>query len=261
MRIIAFASGKGGVGKTTIVANLGLALARQGKKVLMVDTDLAMANLSLVLGMETSPITLNDVLKGDAGVWDIIYDGPEKINIMPASLGLQDTQRLDLGKLPNIIKQVAPKYDFVLLDCPAGIGEDTLASMASSTEVFLVVNPHSLSIADALKTKMAALRINAKPVGLIINMYAGLKGEIPEKDIISMLEIPLYGVVPYDEEVRKTFYYKKIQPVIMRNPNAEASKAIVGVAGKILGIEISMKRESKGFFAWIKSLFSKKSEE
>jgi len=257
MRIIAFASGKGGVGKTTIVANLGIALARQGKKVLMVDTDLAMANLSLILGMETSPITLNDVLKGDAGVWDVVYDGPEKVSIMPASLGLQDTQRLDLTKLPGIIKQVGPKYDFVLLDCPAGIGEDTLAAMASSTEVFLVVNPHSLSIADALKTKIAAQRINAKPVGLIINMYAGLRGEIPEKDIISMLELPLYGVIPYDEEVRKTFYYKKIQPVILRNPDAEASKAIYGTAGKILGIEIDIKKQGGGFFNWLKRIFSR----
>ena len=257
MRVIAFVSGKGGVGKTTIVANLGVALAQQGKQVLLIDTDLAMANLSLVLGMETSPITINDILKGDAGVWDAVYDGPEKTNIMPASLSLTDNKRLDLTKLPHIVKQVSSKYDFVLLDCPAGVGEDTLASLASSTEVFIVINPHSLSIADALKTKITAQRINAKPVGIIINMYAGLKGEIKEKDIISMMELPLYGIVPFDEEVRNTFYHKKIIPVIIRKPSCNASKNIRGIAGKILGIKIENIKEHKSFLSWFRSIFKK----
>jgi len=260
VRVITFASGKGGVGKTTIVANLGIALSRQGQRVLLVDADVAMANLSLILGMESSPITLNDVLKGEAKVEDVIYNGPGGTHIIPSSLELQNFKNLDLSQLPNIVKKLTTRYDFILLDCPAGIGEDTLITMSASTEVFLVVNPYSLSIADALKAKMTAQRINAKPVGILVNMAGYYKGEIEEKDIIRMMELPTYGTIPFDEEVRKAFFYKKIEPIIIKNPECPASIAFNQVAARILGKEIQNTPiiTKKGFLDWLKNLFKKR---
>lgn len=87
-RIITLASGKGGVGKTSITANLGIALVQRGNKVLLVDADVAMANLSLLLGMQSSPITLHDVLLGEATIRDATYDGPGGVHFIPSGLSL-----------------------------------------------------------------------------------------------------------------------------------------------------------------------------
>jgi len=257
-RIITFASGKGGVGKTTIVANVGTALAKKGKKVLLIDADVAMANLSLILGMESSPITINDVLKGESNINDVIYKGPAGLEIIPASLALQSFKNLDLSKLPEYVKQISSKYDFVILDCPAGVGEDTLAAMVSANEVFIVINPYSLSIADALKTKITAQRVNAKPIGIIVNMAGHYKGEITEKEIVKMMELPSYGEIPFDEEVRKAFFNKKIVPIVLKDKKNIAAKSFENVADRILGKEITEKKSKGGFFSWLKHLFGGK---
>jgi len=248
VRIITFASGKGGVGKTTIGANLGIALKQMNEKVLLIDADVTMANLSLILGMESSPITINDVLRGEANIEDVIYKGPGGVDVIPASLSLQNFQALDLARIPQIVKKLSYNYDFIILDCAAGVGEDTLAAMAAATETFIVINPYSLSIADALKTKIMAQKINAKPVGIIVK-------KIKEEDIVKMMELPSYGTIPFDEIVRENFYYKQIIPIIIKTPNTPASIAIKNIAARLLGKEVSTTQEKKGFFAWLKSLF------
>jgi septum site-determining protein MinD len=258
VRIITFASGKGGVGKTTIGANLGIALKQMNEKVLLVDADVTMANLSLILGMESSPITINDVLRGEANIEDVIYKGPGGVDVIPASLSLQNFQALDLSKIPQIIKKLSYNYDFIILDCAAGVGEDTLSAMAAATEVFIVINPYSLSIADALKTKIMAQKINAKPVGIIVNMVGNFRGEIKEEDIVKMMELPSYGAIPFDEVVRENFYYKQIVPIMLKTPNTPASIAIKNIAARMLGKDNYVAEKSTGFFAWLTGLFGKK---
>jgi len=256
VRIITFASGKGGVGKTTIAANLGIALKQMNEKVLLIDADVTMANLSLILGMESSPITINDVLRGEANIEDVIYKGPGGVDVIPASLSLQNFQALDLSKVPQIVKKLSYNYNYIILDCAAGVGEDTLSAMAAATEVFLVINPYSLSIADALKTKIMAQKINAKPVGLIVNMFGHYRGEIKEEEIVKMLELPSYGVIPFDEVVRENFYYKQIVPIVLKHPNTPAALAIKNIAARFLGKE-SFEESKKGFFSWLKRIFGK----
>jgi len=258
VRIITFASGKGGVGKTTIAANLGIALRQLNEKVLLVDADVTMANLSLILGMESSPITINDVLRGEANIEDVIYKGPGGVDVIPASLSLQNFQALDLSKIPQIVKKLSYNYDFILLDCAAGVGDDTLSAMAAATEVILVINSYSLSIADALKTKIMAQKINAKPVGIIVNMVGHYKGEIKEEDIVKMMELPSYGIIPFDETVRNNYYYKHIVPVIIKSPKCPASEALKEIAQRLLGKDVLVKDKKKGFFAWLKRVFGGK---
>ncbi len=256
MRTITIASGKGGVGKTTLTANIGIALAQQGFAVCLVDADIAMANLSLLLGMQSSPITLQDVLLGEASIEDAMYDGPAGVKFIPSGLSLESYRRVDSERLESVIRSVKSRYDFVLLDAPAGIEKNVLAALSASEEVLLVTMPESPSIADALKTKTMAERLGVKPIGVIINFVYGQKGEIQAQDIQKVLELPSFGMVPFDPEVRKSFMQEKVSPVILRVPQSPASKAIKMIASRITGVKFEEEKKESGLSRFFNSLFS-----
>jgi len=259
-RVIAIASGKGGTGKTTLTANLGIALARAGKKVLLIDADVAMANLSLMLGMQSSPITLHDVLLGEAQVHDAIYDGPDGIHFMPSGLSLDNYKRVDSERLSGIVSNVVDSYDFILLDAAAGIEKNVLSALSSAQETLLVTMPTSPAIADALKTKLVAQRLGSKVIGVVINFVMDEKGEISKQEISSILELPVYGNVPFDNEVRKSFMQEKVMPVLIKNANCPASKEFVKVAARLTGVKVAESNDvkKKGFFSKITSIFKRR---
>ena len=262
-RVIAVASGKGGTGKTTVTANLGIALARLGQKVLLIDADVAMANLSLILGMQSSPITLHDVLLGEAQVNDAVYDGPEGIRFIPSGLSLDNYKRVDSERLSGIVSQLTDQYDFILLDAAAGIEKNVLSAISASQETLLVTMPTSPAIADALKTKLVSQRLGSKVIGVIINFVMNEKGEISRQEISSMLELPVYGSVPYDPEVRKSFMQEKVSPVLVRVPNCPAATEIQKIASRLTGLKAqegsqAAGGEKKGFLAKLFSVFRKK---
>jgi septum site-determining protein MinD len=259
-RVIAIASGKGGTGKTTVTANMGIALARQGQKVLLIDADVAMANLSLILGMQSSPITLHDVLLGESQVHDAIYDGPEGVRFIPSGLSLDNYKRVDSERLSSIVSQLVEEYDFILLDVAAGIEKNVLSALSASQETIIVTMPTSPAIADALKTKIVAQRLGSKVMGVIINFVMNEKGEISKNDIANMLELPVYGAIPYDPEVRKSFMQEKVAPVIVRKPDCPAAQEIAKVASRLTGLktpEVGAKKKA-GLFGWVFSFFKKK---
>ncbi len=258
-RIIAIASGKGGTGKTTLTANLGICLAKLGKKVLLIDADVAMANLSLILGMQSSPITLHDVLLGESQVHDAIYDGPEGLHFIPSGLSLDNYKRVDSERLGGIVSSLNDDYDFILLDAAAGIEKNVLSALSASQETLLVTMPTSPAIADALKTKLVAQRLGSKVIGVVVNFVMGEKGEISKQEASSILELPVYGLVPNDSEVRKSFMQQKVSPVSVRNPSSEAAKEFQKIASRLTGLKVEEKKENKkGFFSKLFSKFKKR---
>ena len=266
-KILALISGKGGVGKTMFTANLGAALAKSGYSVCLVDTDIAMANLSLLLGMQSSPITLHDVLLGEAALEDALYEGPLGITFLPSGLSLESYRRVDSEKTADAIEPLAKKFDFVLLDSPPGIGKDVMATLAASHESLLITLPTSPSIADLLKVKIVAQRLGNKPLGVVINQVRGERGEISESEVMKMLELPVYGTIPYDHNVRKSFLQERVAPVMIRAPRSPAAQAIKKIAEKLTGVAVKeggekeklekfmAKREKKGFFARLFGFF------
>ncbi len=253
-RTITLASGKGGVGKTTITANLGIALAKAGFRVCLVDADIAMANLSLLLGMQSSPITLHDVLLGEAAINDAIYDGPDGVKFIPSGLSLENYRRVDSERLHGVIEAIKESFDFILVDAPAGIEKNVLAAISAAEEVLLIVTPDSPSIADVLKTRLTAQRLNVRPIGFVTNFVRHEKGEISSEEIMKMLECPLYGEIPYDTEVRRSFMQEKVNPVILRMPNCAAAAAILRLASKLTGKEVTV--ESKQSQPFIQTLLN-----
>lgn len=258
-RSIAIVSGKGGVGKTSICANLGIALAQRGVSVCLVDADIAMANLSLLLGMQSSPITLHDVLLGEAGIQDAIYDGPNGLKFIPSGLSLENYRRVDADRLATVIKTIQPKFDFVLLDGPAGIEKSVLATIAATEESLLIATPDSPSIADVLKTKIVAQRLGNKPLGVVLNMVRFEKGEIGKEEVSRMMELPVYAAVPYDDEMRHSFQRDKAVPVMLRNTQAKSAIEVQKLAARLAGLPVQFdeKKSSSGFLGSILGFFSR----
>ena len=108
-RVITVASGKGGVGKTTITANLGVALSTYGEETLVLDADVAMANLELILGMEGKSVTLHDVLSGDATIEEAIYEGPGGVKVVPAGISLEGLRKIKLDRLEDALETLSGK--------------------------------------------------------------------------------------------------------------------------------------------------------
>lgn len=143
--------GKGGVGKTTIAANLGLGLARAGRRVLVVDLDLGLANLNVLFGI-TPRYTLQDFLAGDRKLIDCIARGPGEVDFLPAGSGEYDMGRPDHARRLRILQglaEIGARYDLILGDSAAGIGPDVLAFAAAANPVFVVTTPEPAAMTDA----------------------------------------------------------------------------------------------------------------
>ncbi|MCK9293222.1 MAG: cell division ATPase MinD [archaeon] len=260
--VIAIVSGKGGVGKTTLTANLGIALSELNKKVLLIDADIAMSNLSLLIGLENPPITLHDVLLGSSSSQDATYDAQNGLKIIPSGLSISNYQRVDSERLVSVVKSLIKEYDYILIDAPAGIDKNVISAMSASTQILLVTEPTAPAVADVFKAKIVAERLNQRVLGVVVNKVSNIKGEITEKEIMKMLELPSYGQIPYSEDVRESFLLKKIKPVLVHAPNSPSSNSFRYIARKITGIDVDSSKKiikkKKGFFGFLKNIFKKK---
>lgn len=171
-RVVAITSGKGGVGKTNVVAGLALSLAQQGQRVVIMDADFGLANLDILLGLSPK-YTLEHVLRGEKVIEEILLDGPMGIRIIPASSGIQELTRLDTMselRLVQGLQRVAETADWLLIDTAAGIHDSVLKLLMAAQEVVLVTTPEPTSLVDAYAmVKVLHLREANKPLWLLVN--------------------------------------------------------------------------------------------
>ncbi len=233
MRSIAVASGKGGVGKTSVSVNLGLVLSKMGKRVIIVDADVIMANMGILLGIERAPISLHDVLIGEVDVKDAVYDGPAGLKYVPASLGMEKLASIDYPRLAQAVAELGENADFVLVDCPSGLAIDAENALKSCKEVLLVLTPEPASLADALKVKKAAERNNMGVAGVVYNMVIGDKSEIRGSDVEVLMGEKILAEIPLDLNVRRAGAMQ--EPVVMKFPDTAFSKGMWEVARKLSG--------------------------
>lgn len=205
-RIISVVSGKGGVGKTTLVSNLGSHLSSSGKNVAVIDGNLSGANLGLHLGLsDFYPFSLNHVLKGDVPVSHATYNHYLGFDIVPASLSDID---VNPKRLKHVIGDMVGKKDFVLIDAAAGIDNEVRAAIESSDEVMIVTNPETPAVADALRAKKLADSHGKKVMGVALNKVRGEKYEIHHKIIEDVLEAPVIAKIPEHKKVRESVALK-----------------------------------------------------
>ena len=242
-KVITITSGKGGVGKTTTAINLGAALNAFGKDVIVVDGNLTTPNIGLHLGAPLVPISLNHVLQGKATVSDAIYEHESGTKIIPSSLSVKELRKINSSKLKSVAQKVKRLADIVILDSAAGLGEEALAAIESGDELIIVTNPEIPAVADALKTAKVAAQMGKEIRGVIITRVRGRKTEMPIVNIRDMLELPILGIIPEDDNVQASLVKK--DALIHTHPKSKAARAYRKIAAKLIG-NTSFKEE-KGF--------------
>lgn len=246
-RILAVTSGKGGVGKTFLSANLAAALAQRGLRVLVLDADLGLANLDVVLNLHPKK-TLHDVFTGEASLEQAVLPAPGGFSVLLAGSGLVEYSRLTpdvRDKLLAVIGEVTPRFDIVLLDTGAGISDVVLYTVSLADEVLIVATPEPTSMTDAYATiKVLATQQGRREVKLIVNQVprsgdgravAGQLKQVIDRFVApplgSAVELTLIGDVPIDAGVRDAV--KKRQLVVQSMPGTPAAQAIVALAARL----------------------------
>lgn len=199
-RFIAIASGKGGVGKTTIAANLGVALAKQGNKVTLIDMDLAMPNLEIITGLRNPPIGLVDVLEGRVELDRVVYTGPMGTKVIPPGVMLDGCSADNKEKIRKLLKEFPLKNDYVILDMPPG--REAVDILWDKIEALLVVNPNKASLLDAINTKFLLEKRGVKILGAVLNRSEHDERWIDE--IERVLETSVVAVIPESRMVKES---------------------------------------------------------
>lgn len=233
-KIITITSGKGGVGKTTTAINLAAALNSFGKDVIIVDANLTTPNVGLHLGAPIVPISLNHVLLGKAKIADAIYEHESGTKIIPSSLSVKELKRLNHQKLKEIGKKLRKMADIVIYDSAAGLGEEAIAAMEAGDELIIVTNPEIPAVTDALKTSKVIENMGKNVRGVIVTRVKGTKYEMPIANIRDMLELPILGVVPEDNNVPASVVLKNA--LMHTHPKSKASRAYRAIAAKLMGM-------------------------
>lgn len=203
-RVIVITSGKGGVGKTTFTANVGLALAARGKRVVVVEGDIGLNNLDVVLGAENKILyDAGEVALGKATVMQALVRINDKLSLFPATTGAANLVTVDV--FLSIISELKQSFEYVLIDSPAGIEENFHRAAMGASEAILVTTPHVPAVRDGYKTVKMLSSYGITDVKLVVNRvrgeYVSDKAMLSPDEIAKAMQLPLCGVLPEDDYV------------------------------------------------------------
>ncbi len=259
-KVIAVTSGKGGVGKTFLSANLAAALTRRGLKVLVLDADLGLANLDVVLNLYPK-LTLHDVFTGKATLEDAILKAPGGFSVLLAGSGMVEYSRLTPEVREDFLKlmgDVVPRFDVVLLDTGAGISDVVLFALSLASEIVLVATPEPTSLTDAYATiKVLATQQQRQQVRLVVNqaqrpgdgkaitnqLQAVLNrflGQSPARltaaeagrTLSPLIRLVHMGDVPVDNAVKQAVMRRQL--LLVHTPSSPAGLAVAQIAGRLV---------------------------
>lgn len=260
-RVISVTSGKGGVGKTHTTVNLGLALVKQGKKVLLLDADLGLANINILLGFKPQA-TLHDVLIGKAQIQDIVVKHSTGLDIIPAASGIPEMTLLsktDRLTLVEALENFGTQYDYMIVDTAAGIGDNVLYFNVAAEDIFVVIDPEPTSITDAYALiKILSNNYRRKTFNIITNRsplgsdgrstYAQLS---TATDKFLNVSLKFLGSISVDDAV--TSAVRSQQPYLQLFPSSKATRDMIKLA-KTLISEKKSRTPSGGIQFFFKSL-------
>ena len=241
-RVLAVTSGKGGVGKTNVVAGLATAFAKAGQKVVILDANFGLANLDVLLGLAPKH-TLEHVLKGEKMMEEVVLDAPvpgaRSIRVIPTSSGVHELSHLDAPselRLVQSLQRVCEDADWLLIDTAAGIHDAVLKMLAASQEVLLVTTPEPTSLLDAYAmVKVLHVREPGKPVHIVINNAQSLEEATETADQLRAAaqrflgkDLDVLGMIPSDRHVLQAV--REQRSVVDLYPDSPAGVALRNMA-------------------------------
>jgi flagellar biosynthesis protein FlhG len=259
-RVFTVTSGKGGVGQTAVVANMAIALARQGKKILIIDADLGLANIDVVFGL-TPRYNLNHFFSGERNLAEIMVEGPHGIKILPAGSGVQQFTHLDGGQKMRFMEELDnlhESFDIVLIDTEAGISENVTYFSVAAHDILMVTSPDPTAITDAYALmKLLSTRYHQKVFSLIVNSVANAEEglEVYQKlttvaNRYLSISIDYMGCIPFDKRVRESI--RRQQPMINLYPTSKTSNAFAAFAKDLLVLPQDLQPKGTLQFFWKK---------
>lgn len=226
---LAVLSGKGGTGKTTTALNLAYTLISLGKKVILLEANLATPDLALHLGLTSPPATLNDFLKKKKSLAEVILSHPSGLSFIVPSV--RELKEIQPEKLTEVFEHLDQLADIVLVDCPAGLGLEVRHILKNTDETLVVVNPSLGSVANAIKSIELAHEHNNSLPGFVLNMTSN-KNELKPREIETALNLPLIANIPYDQKIKKALYQRAPAPYLY--PRAKSSQEYLKLANVLL---------------------------
>ncbi|MCU7893466.1 MAG: MinD/ParA family protein [Candidatus Thiodiazotropha sp. (ex Ustalcina ferruginea)] len=240
VRVIAVTGGKGGVGKTNISANMGLALAELGRRVILLDVDLGLANLDVVLGMHAER-NLSHVMRGECSLEEVMVTGPKGLKVIPGASGIQHMAEMSPAENAGLIhafSEVANDVDVLLIDTAAGISDLVISFSRAAQEQIVVVCDEPASITDAYAIiKLLNREHGVSRFRILANMVKSVQEgrdlynkmcRVTDQYLDVMLSY--MGSIPYDEQLRKAVRSQK--PVVEAYPRSRVSQAFKNLAKK-----------------------------
>lgn len=258
--VIVITSGKGGVGKTTTTANIGAGLAKLGKKVVLVDTDIGLRNLDVVMGLENRIVyNLVDVVEGNCRMRQALIKDKRypNLSLMP-SAQTRDKTAVTPEQMKKLIEELKEEFEYIILDCPAGIERGFQNAIAGATSAIIVTTPEVSAIRDADRIIGLLEASEIRDVSLIVNkirVNMVKRGDVMSvEDVIDILAIDLIGIVPDDENI--VVASNDGEPLV--GSYTKAGTAYMNICGRILGEDIPfLDLERENFFIRVKRLFQK----
>lgn len=247
-KVVAVSSGKGGVGKTAVVANLALCLALEGKKVLIIDADLGLANIDVLYGLSPG-VTLNHFFLQGYSLSEVMMEGPGGIKALPAGTGAQQLTHLDSfqkRRFMEELEEIHEEFDLVLIDTEAGISRNVTYFNSAAQEMVVVTTPDLTAITDAYSLiKLMAIQYREGEFNLLVNQVSSEREGLEvyrklTKVCNTYLDVSInyLGSIPWDRKMPETL--RKQKPIVDLYPNSKSSTAF-GELGRHMMNEFSEK--------------------
>lgn len=240
--VIVVTSGKGGVGKTTTSANVGTGLAMLGEKVILIDTDIGLRNLDVVMGLENRIVyNLVDVVEGNCRLKQALIKDKRYPNLfLLPSAQTRDKSSVTPGQMRKLVDDLREEFDYVLLDCPAGIEQGFKNAIAGADRALVVTTPEVSAIRDADRIIGLLENQEIRDIQLIVNrvrMDMVRRGDMMSvDDVMDILAIPLMGTIPDDEAI----VISTNQGEPLAGTNTPSGQAYLDISRRIMGEEIPM---------------------